>query len=341
MDVKSAIAKVVGGESMSEEESFEVMCVILDGGATSAQIASLMTALRMKGEEIGEITGFARAMREKSVKVRLHGVEIVDTCGTGGDSSGTFNISSAAAFIAAGAGITVAKHGNRSVSSCCGSADVLQELGVNITLGPAEAEECLRRAGIAFLYAPVFHSAMKHAAEPRKETGLRTIFNILGPLTNPAGALAQLLGVYDGILVEKMAYVLLNLGSKRAIVVYGKDGLDEISVSDDTLVAELRGGKVTTYVLDPRELGFRRSSRKEISGGNAAENALHIKNILSGEKGARRDVAVLNAAAALIAGGGAGDFAEGIAAASESVDSGGALEKLELLKEISSEFNHP
>ncbi len=341
MDVKQAIASAVEFRSMSEEESFEVMSSILKGGATSAQIASLATALRMKGEEIREITGFARAMREKSEKVSLPGVEIVDTCGTGGDSSNTFNISTAAAFIAAGAGITVAKHGNRSVSSKCGSADVLEELGINIMLGPRDVEKCLKEAGIAFLFAPVFHSAMKHAAAPRKETGIRTIFNILGPLTNPAGACAQVLGVYEESLVEKMAYVLLNLGSKRAMVVYGKDGLDEISASDDTLIAELKDGKVSTYVFNPKNFGIPLSPRKDIEGGTPAENARLITEILSGGKSPRRDVAVINAAAAIIAAGEAEGFAEGIKAAEEAVDSGSCLARLELLREISNELKHP
>ncbi len=341
MDIKPAIEKIVGMESLSEQESFAVMSAILRGEATPSQISSLITALRMKGEEIREITGFARAMRGQSVKVSLPGVEIVDTCGTGGDSSNTFNISTAAAFVAAGAGITVAKHGNRSVSSRCGSADVLQELGINIMLGPREAEECLSRTGIAFLFAPVFHSAMKHAAAPRKEIGIRTIFNILGPLTNPAGAASQVLGVYDEALVEKMAYVLLNLGSRSAMVVYGRDRLDKISVSADTLIARLENGKVDTFIFNPEDHGIKKSGRKEISGGDASDNAGFLEDVLSGRKGARRDVAVLNAAAGIIAGGGARDFPAGIKAAEKSIDSGRALDKLELLRKVSNEFKHP
>jgi anthranilate phosphoribosyltransferase len=340
MNIKKAIAKAAGSKSLSEKESFDIMTGILRGKASPAQIASLITAMRMKGEEIREITGFARAMREESEKVCLPGVEIVDTCGTGGDSSNTFNISTTAAFIAAGAGIIVAKHGNRSVSSKCGSADVLQELGINIMLGAEAAEECLRSAGIAFLFAPVFHSAMKHAAVPRKEIGIRTIFNILGPLTNPAGATSQILGVYDENLVEKMAYVLFNLGSKSAIVVHGKDRIDEISVSSNTLVAELKNKKVKTYVLNPEDYGIRKRPRKEMSGGNVSENAVFLKEVLKGKKGARRDVAVINAAAGIIAGGGAGDFNEGIEAAKNSIDSGSAFEKLKLLKRISNELKH-
>ncbi len=340
MNVKEAIARAVESESLSEEEAFSAMRCILRGGATPSQISSLITALRMKGEEIREITGFARAMREESVKVNLPGVEIVDTCGTGGDSSNTFNISTASAFVVAGAGITVAKHGNRSVSSKCGSADVLQELGINIMLGRAEVEKCLRGAGIAFLFAPVFHSAMKHAAVPRKEIGIRTIFNILGPLTNPAGAERQVLGVYSESLVEKMAYVLLNLGSKRAMVVYGRDRLDEISVSDDTLIAELNQKKVRTYIFNPVDYGIKKSRRDEISGGSAADNAGFLEAVLSGKKDARRDVTVLNAAAGIIAGGGADDFREGIKAAEESIDSGSAMKKLELLREVSYAGKH-
>lgn len=340
MDIKSAIERAVGMESLSEQESFDVMNSMLKGEATPAQIASLITALRMKGEEIREITGFARAMRGASARVSLPGVEIVDTCGTGGDCKNTFNISTAAAFVAAGAGITVAKHGNRSVSSKCGSADVLQELGVNIMLGPGEVEECLKRTGIAFLFAPVFHSAMKHAAGPRKEIAVRTIFNILGPLTNPAGATSQVLGVYEESLAEKMAYALCNLGSKSAMVVYGKDDLDEISVSADTLVARLDGGKVRTYVFNPEDCGMEKSPIEEISGGDAADNAAHLEDVLSGQKGARRDAAVLNAAAGIIAGGGAEDFKPAVKAAEESIDSGRALDKLSILRNVSNELKH-
>lgn len=341
MDIRRAIAVTVEGAGLSEKEAFMVMQTILRGGATPSQIAALITAMRMKGEEIAEITGFARAMRESSAKVSNPGVEMVDTCGTGGDSSGTFNISTAAAFIAAGAGVTVAKHGNRSVSSSCGSADVLQELGVNIMAGPAGAEACLRMAGIAFLFAPVFHAAMKHAAAPRKEIGLRTIFNVLGPLTNPAGASAQVLGVYDEALVEKMAYVLLNLGSRRAIVVHGKDGLDEISVSGETSVAELADGKVSTYVIKPSDFGIESSPLAEISGGGPEENARLIEEVLSGKKGARRDIAVMNAAAAVLAGGGGGGFEGCLAEAGDAVDSGRAMEKLNLLRRISGGSRHP
>ena len=339
MDIKQAIAKVVERVSLSEEESFAVMSFILRGEATGAQIASLITAMRMKGEEIDEITGFARAMRSESVNVSIPGVEIVDTCGTGGDKKHTFNISTVSAFVAAGAGVTVAKHGNRSVSSKCGSADVLQELGINIMLGAAGAEQCMRRAGIAFFFAPVFHSAMKHAAAPRKETGLRTIFNILGPLTNPAGARFQLLGVYEQKLVEKMAHVLGRLGSKRAMVVYGMDGLDEISICGKTFVGELENDKVKTYFLDPDDYGIKKCrSIEKLSGGGPSENAEIFKNILSGEKSPRRDVVVLNAAAAVMAAGGCVDFFGAVSSARESIDSGRALSKFNLLREVSNEL---
>ncbi len=338
MEIKEAILRAVNGEAIPEEDAFNIMTFILKGQATPAQIASLATALRMKGEEIGEITGFARAMREASVKVRIEGVEIVDTCGTGGDGSNTFNISTAAAFVVAGAGITVAKHGNRSISSKCGSADVLQNLGVNILLGPSESEACMREAGIAFLFAPVFHSAMKHAAAPRNEIAIRTVFNILGPLTNPAGAGSQLLGVYSESLVEKMAYVLLNLGSKSAMVVHGEDGLDEISISGETLVSRLKEGKVHTFLLNPAEYGIKTRGIEELAGGAPEENAAIISSVLSGEKGAKREVVLINAAAGIIVGGGASDFEAGIKAAAAAVDSGRAMEKLEILRKISNEL---
>ena len=335
MDIKSAIAKVVDGEDLSEKEAGSVMRLILKGKATPSQIASLITALRMKGEKVSEITGFAKAMRRASVKVRVPGATLVDTCGTGGDRRNTFNISTAAAFVAAGAGIRVAKHGNRSVSSRCGSADVLQELGINIMLGRSAVEKCLKDVGIAFLFAPIFHGAMKHALPPRREIGIRTVFNILGPLTNPAGAKAQVLGVYDRDRVKQMAHVLFNLGSKRALVVHGLDGLDEISLGGRTFVAELKSGRVSTYMLNPRDYGFKKRRIGEVSGGTSKQNAKLLLNVLKGQKGARRDIVLLNAAAAIMAGGKARDFGGAVSAAASSIDSGKALEKLEFLKEYS------
>ncbi len=334
MQIKEAIAKVVDGENLSERDARSVMRVILRGEAAPSQIAGLITALRMKGETVPEIVGFAKAMREESVKVRFRGRRLVDTCGTGGDRSNTFNISTTAAFVVAGAGITVAKHGNRSVSSHCGSADVLEALGINIMLGREAVEECLRKVGIAFLFAPIFHGAMKHALPPRREIGIRTVFNILGPLTNPAGAKAQVLGVYDRNLLEKLANVLSDLGSRRALVVHGFDGLDEISLSR-TIVAELKNGKVLTYTLNPRDYGFKKCPVDRISGGSVKHNAKILQNVLKGERGPRRDIVLLNAAAAIIASGLAKNFKEGISKASHSIDSGNALEKLELLRQYS------
>lgn len=333
MKIKDAIAKVVDGKSLSEKEARSVMRVILRGKATPSQIASLITALRMKGEIVAEITGFARAMREESVRVRFRGRKLVDTCGTGGDKSNTFNISTTAAFVVAGAGITVAKHGNRSVSSQCGSADVLESLGINIMLGKEAVEECLRKVGIAFLFAPIFHGAMKHALPPRREVGIRTVFNILGPLTNPAGAKAQLLGVYDKSRVKQIAHVLSNLGSRRVLVVHGYDGLDEISLGK-TFVAELKDGRVSTYTLNPRDYGFKKCSIVKLAGGSVKQNAKFLRNVLKGEEGPRRDIVVLNAAAGIMAGGEAGNFEEGISKAADSIDSGKAFEKLELLREF-------
>ena len=340
MQIKEAIARVIDGQDLSEKEAGSIMRMILRGKATPSQIASLITALRMKGEKVCEITGFAKAMRQESVKVRLRGKKVVDTCGTGGDRSNTFNISTAAAFVTAGADIIVAKHGNRSVSSSCGSADVLQALGINIMLGKEAVEECLRKVGIAFLFAPIFHGAMKHALPPRKEIGIRTVFNILGPLTNPAGAKAQILGVYDRNLLEKLANVLLNLGSKRALVVHSSDGLDEISLKQTT-IAEVKNGKVSTYTLTPGDYGFRKSSLQQLSGGTIKQNARVLQTILKGEKGPRRDVVILNAAAAIIAGGYAKNFKEGVRIAANSIDSGKALEKLELLRKFTCSAKKP
>jgi anthranilate phosphoribosyltransferase len=334
MQIKDAIAEIVEGNDLSEKEAVSVMKNILKGKATASQIASLITALRMKGETVPEITGFAKAMRAESVRVKFPGRKAVDTCGTGGDMSNTLNISTTAAFVAAGAGVTIAKHGNRSVSSRCGSADVLQKLGVNIMMGRKAVEECLRKVGIAFMFAPMFHSAMKHALPPRREIGIRTVFNILGPITNPAGAKAQVLGVYDGKLLKKLANVLLNLGSVRAMVVHGLDGLDEISLNG-TEVAEVKNGKVITYTLNPRDYGFKKVPITGIAGGSLSQHARSLRNVLKGEKGPRRDVVLLNAGAAIYAGGKAKNIREGIGYAADSIDSGRAFEKLELLKKFS------
>lgn len=332
--IQEYISKLVEGIDLSENEMAEVMNQIMTGGASDAQIGSFITALRMKGETIEEITGAARVMREKALHVDAGPGTIVDTCGTGGDRSGTFNISTTAAFIAAGAGLKVAKHGNRSVSSRSGSADVLKSLGVNIEVEVERVEECLREMGIGFLFAPLLHGAMKYAIGPRREIGVRTIFNILGPLTNPAGANCQVMGVYDENLTGNLAHVLGNLGSSHAMVVHGMDGLDEITLTTTTRISELKNGNVNTYNFIPEEFGLERCSIDDIKGGDSEDNAGITADILKGEKGPKRDVALVNAAAAVVAGGKAGDFRDGLANAAESIDSGAALEKLERLKEI-------
>lgn len=329
--IREAIQKAVEGEDLTREEAMAVMDEIMDGRATAAQIASWATAMRMKGETVDEITGAAKAMRKRAIRVNARSQVVVDTCGTGGDSSGTFNISTACAFVVAGAGVTVAKHGNRAVSSGCGSADVLEALGVKVDLSPEVVEECLQEIGIAFLFAPRFHPAMSHAAAPRKEMGIRTIFNLMGPLTNPAGATCQLLGVYDAKLTETMALVLRELGVKRAIVLHGLDGLDEASVSSETRICEMREGSLRTYNLDPRHLFGRFYPVEALKGGDPKANARIIMDVLEGKDGPQRKVVELNAALALIASGKAKDMHEGLELAQESIESGAAKEKLQLL----------
>ncbi|MEE9614444.1 MAG: anthranilate phosphoribosyltransferase [Thermodesulfobacteriota bacterium] len=332
--IKEAISKVVKGADLTEDEMMRVMNEIMGGEASPAQIASFITALRMKGETCEEITGAAKVMREKSAPVAVPPGEVVDTCGTGGDESMTFNISTCAAFVVAGCAVTVAKHGNRSVSSKSGSADVLRALGVNIEVEVTRVEECLREVGIGFLFAPMLHPAMKHAAPVRREIGIRTIFNILGPLTNPAGAKCQVLGVYDPMLTDMLAKVLANLGSTHAFVVRGEDGLDEITLTGETRVSELKDGMVETYHVSPEEFGVERCSPDELKGGDPEENAAIILDILKGKKGPQRDVVLINAAPAIVAAGKASSLEEGIAIAHGSVDSGEALKKLEGLKEV-------
>ena len=334
------------GESLSRGAAREVMSEILSGGATDAQIAALLVALHMKGETVEEIVGFAEAIRKASAPLALHdsaldvsGTErdaLVDTCGTGGDASGTFNISTATALTVAGAGVRVAKHGNRSVSSRCGSADVVEALGINITLPPARVAECLEAVGIAFLFAPSMHSAMKYVQPARRELRLRTVFNLLGPLCNPANASAQVVGVYSFALVEKLARALQMLGLKRALVVHGKDGLDEITITGPTHIAEVRNGEIRAYDISPEEFGLRSAPISEIQGGDTKANAEIIRNIVAGEKSARRDVVILNAAAALVVAGRADTIAAGMPMAKESLDSGAAREKLEKLAEFTS-----
>lgn len=329
--IRSAIAAAVDGFDLTAGEASSVMRQIIAGDATDSQIASFITAMRMKGETSREIASFAEAIRETGIKVRpkVAGT-LVDTCGTGGDGSGTFNISTAAAIVAAGAGVPVVKHGNRSASSRCGSADVLEALGVDIMAKPATAGRMIEDIGIGFLFARNYHPAMRFAATARQETGIRSVFNVLGPLANPAGAQAQLLGVYDRGLTGKIAEVLGILGTGRAMVVYG-DGLDEITTTGKTIVAELKDGGVTEYILDCRDLGIPYSPPEELRGGDPETNAYIIREILSGEEGAAREIVLLNAAAAIYVGGYAPKLEKGLSAAERSIDSGSAMRRLEAL----------
>jgi anthranilate phosphoribosyltransferase len=329
--LKGAIAHLVKGRDLTEAEAEAVMEQIMTGQATPAQIGGFLIALRLKGETVEEVTGFARAMRRNATPIRSRHRLLVDTCGTGGDGRGTFNVSTMAAFVIAGAGLAVSKHGNRSVSSNCGSADVLQALGVRLELSPEKVAACIDEVGIGFLYAPLLHPAMKHAIGPRREMGVRTVFNILGPLTNPAGAQVQVLGVYDGTLTEMMARVLGSLGCRAAFVVHGADGLDELSTTGPNRVTRLQGGQVRTFTLDPLKLGLPRARLSDLEGGDAEENAAILCSVLDGEAGPRREVVLLNAAAGLVAGGAAADLPEGLSLAAQSIDSGAARAKLEAL----------
>jgi anthranilate phosphoribosyltransferase len=332
--IKEAISMVIKGRDLAENEMIEVMNEVMTGKASPAQISAFITAMRIKGETVPEITGAARVMREKATKVNVKAAKVVDTCGTGGDETMTFNISTAAAFVVAGAGVVVAKHGNRSVSSKSGSADVLKALGVNIEVKVGRVEECLKEIGIGFLFAPMLHGAMKYAGPVRREIGIRTIFNILGPLTNPAGAHCQLLGVYDPLLTDIIAKVLNNLGSERAFVVRGEDGLDEITMADATKVTELKNRSIQTYHIKPEDFGFERCASEDLKGGDAEENAKIILDIFNGKKGPQRDVVLLNAAAAIAAGGKTRGIDEGVAVARGALDQGLALEKLNALIEM-------
>jgi anthranilate phosphoribosyltransferase len=344
-------------ESLVRAEAREVMAEVLAGNCTDAQIAALLVALRLKGETVEEIVGFAEAIRAAATPLpisergsdstqasvpdaldlsgtgrdALDESSLVDTSGTGGDASGTFNISTATALVTAGAGVRVAKHGNRSISSKCGSADVMEALGVNIQLSPERSAQCLREIGICFLYAPNLHSSMKQVQKVRRELRLRTLFNLLGPLTNPARASGQVVGVYALDMVEKLAEALSMLGLRRALVVHGLDGLDEITITGATRVAEARDGTVRTYEVNPEEFGMKRASLADICGGDAAENAAIVRELLSGKKSARRDVVLLNSAAALVAAGRVDYLADGIPLAVKSIDSGAAGEKLAAL----------
>lgn len=344
--------------SLTREQAREVMSAVLHGEATDAQIAALLVALHMKGETVEEIVGFAEAIRAAAIPLELHndsvldasgtgrdalrpslggslggslGPSLIDTCGTGGDASGTFNISTATAFVVAGAGVRVAKHGNRSVTSKCGSADVMEALGVNIDLPSARIADCLQQVGIAFLFAPAMHSAMKHVQTARRELQLRTVFNLLGPLTNPARATCQVVGVYSADLVEKLAEALSMMGLRRALVVHGSDGLDEITITGPTRIAEVRDGQVRSYEVTPEEFGLPRVTLDEISGGDAAFNAMLIRKVLAGEKSARRDVVLINAAAALVAAGRADHLRDALPLAATAIDSEMAMARLNAL----------
>jgi anthranilate phosphoribosyltransferase len=329
-------------QSLARDEARAVMSEVLTGQCTDAQIAALLVALHMKGETVEEIVGFAEAIRAAAAPlpiatnstIDVSGTErdaLVDTCGTGGDASGTFNISTATALVAAGAGVRVAKHGNRSVTSKCGSADVMEALGINISLPPERVAECLKEVGIAFLFAPMMHSAMKYVQPARRELRLRTVFNLLGPLTNPAHATAQVVGVYSDDLVEKLAEALSMLGLRRAIVVHGSDGLDEITISGPTRIAEVRDGQVRTYEVTPEEFGLAPMPIQTLTGGDAPENARIIREVLSGKKSPCRDVVLLNAAATLVAAGRSSHLSEAMPLAATSIDSGSASAKLEAL----------
>ena len=341
----AAIQQAVEHKDLTREQARAVMEEILSGQASTPLIAALLVALRMKGETVAELIGFAQAMRAKAAPVRplLSAEEdlsdtgrdaLVDTCGTGGDASGTFNISTATAFVVAGCGVRVAKHGNRSISSRCGSADVMEALGVNLNLPPERIARCIEEVGIGFLFAPALHPAMKHAMPARRELKIRTVFNLLGPLSNPAGASVQVVGVYDGKLTGLIAQALLELGLRRGFVVHGADGLDEITNTGETLIAEIANGQVKTWTLRPEDLGLHRCTLADLQGGDVAENVQIIRDLLDGHGGPKRDIVLMNAAAALVAANHASDFKEGIRLAAQSLDSGAARKKLQALAEF-------
>jgi anthranilate phosphoribosyltransferase len=336
--IREAIAKLVDGKSLAEDEAAAVMEEIMTGEATPAQLAAFVVALRLKGETVDEIAGMARVMRAKALRVPYEGPSLLDTCGTGGDAAGTINVSTAAAFVAAGAGAVVAKHGNRAMTSQCGSADVLEALGAKIDLSPEQVASCLRDAGVGFMFAPNFHPAMRFAAGPRREIGVRTVFNVLGPLTNPAGAQAQVLGVASAALAEKMAQVLERLGCRHALVVHGEDGLDEMTLTGPTLVHELKDGALRCYDVTPDEVGLSRAEGRTVKGGSPAENAAALRAVLGGQRGPLRDIVLLNSAAALLAADIAANLGEGVSLAAAAIDSGAAARALERFVEVSNSF---
>lgn len=340
--IKDAISKVVLRQDLLETEMIEVMNQIMGGEATPAQVGAFITALRMKGETIEEITGAARVMRDHATPIRvgkaldidreeinLDRETVLDTCGTGGSGTKSFNISTTVAFVVSACGAKVAKHGNRSISSACGSADVLEALGVNLNVTPEQVESCINEVGVGFLFAPALHGAMKHAIGPRREIGIRTIFNILGPLTNPAGADRQVLGVYDEKLVEVLAKVLVKLGCQRGFVVHGQDGMDEITLTGPTRIAEINEGKVALSTIEPEDFGLRRCLLTDLQGGDAEENAAIVKDVLAGAEGPKRDVVLLNAAYALVAAGIVESVDAGLQKARNVIDEGLAKAKLE------------
>lgn len=333
-----AINKVLNKENLSEDEMIQAMDIIMEGKATNSQIGSFLTALRMKGESIDEITAGAKVMRKKALKVQVEDQCAVDPVGTGGDSANTFNISTLVSIISAAAGVKVAKHGNRSISSKCGSADVLESLGVNIELDPSKVKKCVDEIDIGFMFAPRFHSSMKNVAMTRRELGIRTIFNILGPLTNPAMVKNQVLGVFDGNLTEQMARVLQNLGSRHAMVVHGLDGLDEITTTTKTKVSELKNNRINTYYIDPKDFGLPLGKTEDLVGGYPEENADIFLKILKGENGSRRNIVLLNAGAAIYVGGKADSLSTGIEKARKTIDEGLALEKLNQFIKLSQEL---
>jgi anthranilate phosphoribosyltransferase len=333
--IKEAIGILIEGKDLTYEEAYFVMGEIMGGEATPSQTASFLTALRAKGETADEIAGLASVMRAKATPVKTSG-PLVDVVGTGGDNSGSFNISTAAAFVVAGAGLKVAKHGNRAMTSKCGSADILEAVGVKIDLSPEWVAECIEKVGIGYMFAQAFHPAMKHAAPVRREIGIRTVFNILGPLTNPAGAEHILLGVPSEEVGNKIAAVLHRLGIKHGLVVHGKDGLDEISISDKSLIWDITKEKLSSpYEVSPKSFGYDKADMEEIKGGTPQENAATLLRILNGEKGVLRNIVVMNAAAALIAGNAATELKEAVKLAEEAIDSGKAKEKLERLIKLS------
>ena len=331
MTFQTTLQSVVFGNSLSEQEMMNAMTQVMGGKVSDIQLAAFLTALQVKGETVPEIVGAAKVMRDKAEKIKVNTSNIIDTCGTGGDGADTFNISTAVAFVVAGAGVTVAKHGNRAVSSKSGSADVLQCLGVNIDAPLRTIERCIEEVGIGFLFAPLMHKAMKHAVGVRKELGFRTFFNLLGPLTNPANANSQILGVFDSKWVNPLAEVLRDLGSKHAMVVHGFDGLDEITLTSETQISELRNGNITNYELDPKIFGYSLCSSEDLKGGAPEKNAKIIRDILKGKKGFKADIVLLNAGAAIYVGGKAKTIEQGILIANKSISSGEANKKLEEL----------